>query len=79
MIIYSVNEGHYPTFKAASDARKKFRYGNYPVFRCGDFFAIRLYSSPKKENALEVAEKLQESSDVWVEERNPQKEVSAEA
>lgn len=73
MIIYTVNAGHYPTFKAASDARKKLPDGNYTVFRCGDIYTVKLYFTPRKESAYELAEKLQSRGmDVWIEERNTQ-------
>ena len=76
MIIYTVNEGHYPTYKAANDARKKLPYGNYVVFRVGEIYTVRLYSTPRKELAYEMAERLQKSRDVWIEEKDMQKEVS---
>lgn len=70
MIVYSVNCGHCPSFKEASELRKKRLGGNGLIFAAGSCYTVKVHTTIKKADSEKVRDKLPESLDVWIEERD---------
>lgn len=70
MTVYSVNCGRFPSFKEASDARKKRLFGKGLIFTTGDCYTVKVHTTMKRKEAEEVRDKLPVNLDVWIEERD---------
>jgi hypothetical protein len=70
MVVYSVNVGHYPSFKEASEMSRRLPSKTGYIFTTGDCYTVKLFTTLKKNEAESLKDKLSGKFDVWIESRD---------